>query len=135
MSWQEEHYKASNEDQSEKDKLNQESKNRQSLAKTRAGLRQKKRDAQKERRERLSGATSTKERRRIKAEFDEIIEGIDTSIEANKKGRDNDPQYDKADDIVEGDTSKDLLLSYNEETLTVCINGSPEDWVFLARTE
>lgn len=134
MSWQEEHYKASKEEQLERDKLNQESKNRQSIAKTRAELRQKKRDARKERRERLSGATSTKERRTIKAEFDEIIEAIDTSIEGNKKARDNEPQYDKVDDIAEGDTASDLILAYNEEILTICVNGIPQNRVFLTRT-
>lgn len=133
MSWQEEHYKASQEEQSRRDELNQESKERESLARTRRELRQKKRDARKERREKLSGATSTKERRAIKREFDEIIEGIDTSIEGNKKERDNEPQYDKGDDIVEGDTSDDLLLAFNEETLTICVNGQPVDKVFLTQ--
>ena len=109
MSWRENHYEASRREQAERDKLNQESKRRQALARARGELRKKKRDVRRERRRMLSGATSTKEKREIKREFDEIIEGIDTSIEANKKARDNEPQHDKSDDIVEGDSADSYL--------------------------
>lgn len=134
MSWQEEHYEASRKEQSERDKLNQESKRRQSLTRERGELKRNKRGLKKQRQEELSGATSTKERREIKEKFESKLNDIDTSIESNKKARDNEPQDDKADDIVEGDTSDDLILSFNEETLTICVNGSPVDRIFLTQT-
>jgi uncharacterized membrane protein YqiK len=118
MSWQENHYEASRREQAERDKLNQESKQREALARARAELRKQKRDARKERQRGISWATSTSERREIKRKFDEDIEGIDTSIEANKKARDNEPQHDKSDDIVEGDSADSYLEEIAESRLT-----------------
>ena len=43
----------------------------------------------------------------------------------------NPPEATEADEIG----GNNVLDGYSEETLTVCINGSPEDWVFLAQTE
>jgi hypothetical protein len=133
MSWQEEHYEASRKEQSERDKLNQESKRRQSLTRERGELRRNKRGLKKQRQEELSEATSTKERREIKEKFESQLNDIDTSIESNKKARDNEPQDDKADDIVEGDTSNDLILAFNEETITICVNGSTVNRIFLTQ--
>lgn len=119
--------------QDELDILNEESKRRQGLARDRSALRKEKRAQRKSRRAELSAATSTRERRQIKEKYDAILSDIDTSIEGNKKARDNEPQYDKSDDIVEGDTAQDLILAFNEETLTICVNGQPEDRIFLTK--
>lgn len=105
--------------QDELDILNEESKRRQGLAKTRSELRKEKLAQRKSRRAELSAATSTRERRQIKEKYETVLSDIDTSIEGNKKARDNEPQSDKSDDIAESDTAQDLILSFEEETLDV----------------
>ena len=106
MNWREEHYKASEEEKSGAEKTKEETQRREGLARQRSELRKEKRNQQKERREKLSAARSTSERRQIKEDFKKIFKAIDTSIEANKKARDNEPQHDKTDDISEGDSEE-----------------------------
>jgi hypothetical protein len=112
------------EKKSEMDLKNEESKRREGLARKRSDLKKEKRAQRKARREELSGATSTRERREIKEKFDNVFADIDTSIENNKKERDNEPQYDKGDDI--SDSGDDGIgLEFNGSVI-ICINGSPK---------
>jgi len=122
--------------QDELDILNEESKRRQGLARDRSALRKEKRAQRKSRRAELSAATSTRERRQIKEKYDTVLSDIDTSIEGNKKARDNEPQYDKSDDIVEGDSSSgsSSFSGFNEETLDVVVNNQAAQRIFLTKS-
>lgn len=106
------------------------------VGRTRRSIRQ-------EEREKLSQASSTKERRTIKEEADAALEAIkdlstdynptnnktDYESDISQRGFDqfNPPEASQKDDVGAG------ISGFNEETLTICVNGQPEDRIFLTR--
>jgi hypothetical protein len=115
--------------QSELDKKNEASKNRQRETRER---RQAERDVKDRRKGLLQGASSTKERREIKAG----VYDLNTRPDDNKEGTDERIQNNGIDTITNPpDDSNGLPDGYVETAVIICVNGSPVSGQFLFKED
>lgn len=115
--------------QSELDKKNEASKNRQRETRER---RQAEREVKDRRKGLLQGASSTKERREIKAG----VYDLNTRPDDNKEGADERIQNDGIDVITNPlDDSGGLPDGYVETAVIICVNGSPVSGQFLFKED
>ena len=115
--------------QSELDKKNEASKNRQRETRER---RQAELEVKDRRKGLLQGASSTKERREIKAG----VYDLNTRPDDNKEGTDERIQNNGIDTITNPpDDSNGLPDGYVETAVIICVNGSPVYGQFLFKED
>jgi hypothetical protein len=116
--------------QSELDKKNEASKNRQRETRER---RQAEREVKDRRKGLLQGASSTKERREIKAG----VYDLNTRPDDNKEGVDERIQNDGIDVITNplDSSGGGLPDGYVETAVIICVNGSPVSGQFLFKED
>lgn len=119
----------------------QERANRESIDRQRKSREEGKsrRAARKAEREELANAESSSERREIKERFDNIQDAIEegaifdvdtgglSTNQGSLKDKINDDGIDAIEDPDEGPSG------FSEETLTICVNGSTENRIFLTK--
>ena len=115
--------------QSELDKKNEASKNRQRETRER---RQAEREVKDRRKGLLQGASSTKERREIKAG----VYDLNTRPDDNKEGTDERIQNNGIDTITSPpDDSNGLPDGYVETSVIICVDGQPVSGQFLFKED
>jgi len=127
----------------QQDRLNEESKERVSRGEEKRASRQAQRDARKTERRQLSAATSSSERRDIKERFENIEQGIesggiyDVSTDSyqpptgNEAGANTNMSETGVQEVSRDSGGDGDGGSSGSRTLTICVNGSPEEVTFL----
>lgn len=92
--------------------------------------REKEREIRKQYKEARSNTRGSKDRRALRNDFKAALKDIETDSESNKAGADSSIQEDSIDDVESQEAAPEsegggIPEGYAEQSVTICINGSP----------